>query len=71
MKKVQYRTDRKINSTENNGYAEGLRDEQLVSKDLLDTEIPDSDILPQAINETGEEVREVYNEEGYTNRPGL
>lgn len=71
MKKVQYRADRKINSTENNGYAAGVRDEQLVTKDLIDTEIPDTDILPQAINETGEEMREVYNEEGFTNRPGL
>ncbi len=71
MKKVQYRADRKINSTENNGYAEGVRDEQLVAQDLIDTEIPESDILPQAINETREEQREVYNEEGYTNRPGI
>lgn len=70
MKKVQYRTDRQINSTENNGYAVGVRDENLVSKDLIDTEIPETDVLPKAIRETGEEPRETYNEEGFTNIKG-
>lgn len=63
--KVQYPTDRQINSTENNGYAEGYRDENLVSKDLLDTEISEDDMLPKAVRENDEAIRDTYNEEGF------
>lgn len=65
MSKLKFPTDRQINSTENNGYAEGVRDENLWEKDLIDTEIPEADILPIKTNETGVEKRPVYNEQGY------
>jgi len=42
-----------------------MRDENLVTKDLIDTEIPEDDILPEAIRETGEAIRDTYNEEGF------
>jgi len=70
MSKLKFPTDRKINSTDNNGYAEGFRDENLLQKDLLDTEIPEDDLLPEEMHETGEKNRDIYNEEGYTHDPG-
>jgi len=70
MTRLKFPTDRRINSTENNGYAEGVRDENLVEKDLLDTEIPETDLIPSLTDETGVKKRPVYNEEGYTNHPG-
>ncbi|MDL2256298.1 hypothetical protein LJC38_06910 [Parabacteroides sp. OttesenSCG-928-K15] len=65
MKKLRYTTDRMINSTENNGYAEGYRDENLIEQNLLDTEIPEDDMIPDVVSETRVAGREVYNEEGY------
>lgn len=67
MKKLKFDTDRKIESTDNNEYSEGLRDENLVEQDGWDSEIPLDDYIPDIIDETGEEDVEMYNEEGYRN----
>ncbi len=64
----QIPTDRQIMSTENNGYAEGVRDENLWPEDILNSEMPLSDGIPDPEDDrTGLENREVYNEEGYEN----
>jgi len=70
MAKLKFPTDRMINSTENNGYAKGLRDENLIEKNLIDTEIPETDLIPALTDETGIGKRPVYNEEGYIHHPG-
>ncbi|MDL2223861.1 hypothetical protein LJB92_00935 [Bacteroidales bacterium OttesenSCG-928-M06] len=65
MKHFKFETDRTIDSTENNEYVEGLRDENLVEENLIDTEIPFSDEIPDIIRETKEDDRPLYDEEGY------
>lgn len=70
MEEIQYTTDRMINSTDTNEYAEGLRDETLLQEDLIDTNIPLTDTIPDGLRETREEDRPLYNEEGYRNNPG-
>ena len=62
---VKLPSDRVINSTDTNEYAEGFRDETLVDDSLVDVEIPLSDEIPEAINENQEGERPIYNEEGY------
>ncbi len=69
MNKIKFPTDRQILSTENNGYADGTRDESLWPKDLVDTEIPETDAVIEAYDEDGTEDREVYDEEGFLNDP--
>lgn len=70
MSKLRFSSDRSINTTENNEYAEGYRDENLIEKDGIDSEIPLDDEIPDIVNESGEEDRPIYNEEGYENDPG-
>ena len=65
MKKIKFPTDRMRNSTDNNGYAEGFRDETLWEEDIVDTDVPFDDEIPDDVDETGEADRPVYNEEGY------
>ncbi len=65
---MQFDSDRQIMSTENNGYAEGVRDESLWQEDILNSEMPLSDGIPDPEDDkTGLESREVYNEEGFEN----
>lgn len=59
---LKYDTDRMIDSTENNEYAENLRDETLIEENILDTEIPIDDIIPDIVRETREEDRPLYSE---------
>ncbi|MFR6352135.1 MAG: hypothetical protein ACLUNN_07485 [Alistipes finegoldii] len=40
-------------STENNGFAGGERDENLIDEELLETEIPLDDRIPDAAHEDG------------------
>ena len=65
MEDFEFETDRVIDSTENNEYVEGFRDENLVDENILDTEIPKSDKIPDIIHENLEDERPLYDEEGY------
>ena len=70
MGKLEIRNDRTVLSTENNGYAGSERDENLIEEDLVDTEIPVDDRIPDGIDEIVEDDRPVYDEEGYRHDPG-
>ena len=48
----------------------GERDENLIDEELLETEIPLDDRIPDAAHEDGENDRPVYDEEGYRHDPG-
>ncbi|MCC8088810.1 MAG: hypothetical protein LIO79_06055 [Rikenellaceae bacterium] len=65
MSIIEIENDRKIDSTDNNGYAEGVRDENLWPQDGWDSEIP----LDQEIDDYfyDAENTPVYNENGYEN----
>lgn len=63
MKELRLRPDRTIDSTDNNEFANGLRDETLLAEDMLE-EIPVDDRIPDGIDETGEGERPVYDEMG-------
>ena len=65
MKHFEFETDRVVDSTENNEYQQGLRDENLIEEDLMDTEIPFTDEIPDAVKENKEDDRPLYDEEGY------
>ena len=67
---VEFPTDRTVISTENNGFAGDERDENLIDEELLETEIPLDDRIPDAAHEDGENDRPVYDEEGYRHDPG-
>lgn len=67
---VEFPTDRAVISTDNNGFAGDERDETLIEENLVETEIPIDDSIPDAVHETEEAVRPVYDEEGYRNDPG-
>ena len=57
MGKLEIRNDRTVLSTENNGYAGSERDENLIEEDLVDTEIPVDDRIPDGIDEIVEDDR--------------
>lgn len=67
---VEFPNNRTVISTENNGFAGGERDENLIDEELLETEIPLDDRIPDAAHEDGENDRPVYDEEGYRHDPG-
>ena len=67
---VEFPTDRTVISTDNNGFAGNERDETLIYENLLETEIPLDDRIPDAAHEDAENDRPVYDEEGYQNDPG-
>jgi len=67
---VEFRNDRTVIATENNGFAGGERDENLIDEELLETEIPLDDRIPDAAHEDAENDRPVYDEEGYRYDPG-
>lgn len=58
-------TDRIIDSTDTNEYAENMRDETMWEQSLIDTELPESEYIPDMTGETGEDDRPVYEESGY------
>lgn len=70
MDEIKFRNDRTILSTSNNGFAGNERDENLVEENLVDTEIPTEDRIPDGVDEIIEDDRPVYDEEGYRNKPG-
>ncbi|MCD7962024.1 MAG: hypothetical protein LUF90_00340 [Rikenellaceae bacterium] len=65
MSIIEFPTDRIIDSTENNEFAEGTNDENLWKEDIVDTQISSDDRIPDVTNETGIEDTPVYNENGY------
>ena len=67
---IECPTDRTVISTENNGFAGDERDETLIDENLVETEIPLADRIPDAVRETEEGDRPIYDEEGYRNDPG-
>ncbi|CVI65855.1 MULTISPECIES: hypothetical protein [unclassified Alistipes] len=71
MGKFLFRNDRIIFSTRNNGFAGNERDETLIEENLIDTEIPTDDRIPDGTDEIVEDDRPVYDEEGYRNKPGV
>lgn len=70
MNRVKFRNDRTVLSTENNGLAGSERDENLLEEDLIDTQIPVDDRIPDGVNEIVEDDRPVYDEQGYRHKPG-
>lgn len=70
MGKIEFPTDRTVISTDNNGFAGNERDENLIEENLVETQIPIDDRIPDAVHETSERDRPVYDEEGYRNDPG-
>ena len=54
---VEFPNDRTVISTENNGFAGGERDENLIDEELLETEIPLDDRIPDAAHEDAENDR--------------
>lgn len=65
MTKLHLPSDRVIDSTDTNEYAEGLRDETIAEEYLIDTEVSIDDEIPQGVNETQEGDRPLYDEQGY------
>ena len=67
---VEFPNDRTVISTENNGFAGGERDENLIDEELLETEIPLDDRIPDAAHEYAEHDHHVYEKESYRYDPG-
>lgn len=65
MAEIKLPTDRRIDSTDTNEFATGLRDEQLLAEDLV-VDVPIVDDIPGGVYETGEDDRPLYNESGIT-----
>ncbi|WP_295937208.1 hypothetical protein [uncultured Alistipes sp.] len=70
MSKIEFPSDRAVISTDNNDFVGPELDENLIEEDLIDTEIPIDDRIPEGVNETGEQERQEYDEEGYRHDPG-
>jgi len=68
-KTLRYDSDRTIDSTENNEYAEGFRDEDIAGLNIVGEEIPRSDYIPDGLNEDGGNDRPLYDESGADDAP--
>ncbi|MCD8186562.1 MAG: hypothetical protein LUD68_09040 [Rikenellaceae bacterium] len=53
MTVLRYDSDRVVDSTENNEYAEGYRDEIIAGESMVGEDIPTSDFIPDGLNEDG------------------
>lgn len=69
MKTIRYDSDRTIDSTGNNEYAEGYRDEIIAGEEIYGEEIPIADYIPDGLNEDGARDRPIYDENGNENAP--
>ena len=69
MKPLRYDSDRTIDSTDNNEYAEGYRDEIIAGEEIVGEQIPLSDYIPDALNEDGGYDRPIYDENGAEDAP--
>ena len=56
--------DRTIDSTDNNEFATGLRDETMLAEEMVGGEIPLDDEIPESVDEAREGDRPLYNEMG-------
>lgn len=65
MTPFEFRSDRTVDSTDNNEYADGDRDETMWEEDIVDTDISVDDTIPGGLDETGEGQRPEYSEEGF------
>lgn len=65
MEDFEFTTDRTVDSTGNNEYAEGMRDENLWDDDLIDTDVSIDDRVPDAVGETNASDRPLYDEQDY------
>lgn len=63
MENLDY-DDRIIDSTENNEYNEGLRDENLIEENLIDVDIPEDDLIANEARREKEDNRPLYSEDG-------
>lgn len=70
MQEIKFPTDRTIDSTDTNEYADGQRDENFWEEDIVDTEIANSDIIPSAVDELGQTPRPEYEEDGFRENIG-
>lgn len=67
MKEFKVPSDRTVDSTDNNEFAAGLRDETMLAEDAIENaldDVPLDDLIPGAIDETGEADRPLYDEMG-------
>ncbi len=62
-----YISDRVVDSTDNNEYADGDRDENFWEEDIVDTEIPADDRFSKYMDE---DHRPEYGEEGFRGNIG-
>jgi len=69
MEPIRYDSDRRIDSTDNNEYAEGYRDEVIAGEEIVGEEIPTTDFIPDGLNEDGTYDRPIYDENGAENAP--
>lgn len=67
---MEFTSDRVVDSTDNNEYADGDRDETLWEEDIVDTGIPVDDTIPGGLDESGEGDRPEYGEEGFRENVG-
>jgi hypothetical protein len=65
MSRFHLHSDRVIDSTDNNEYSEGLRDETISEEYLIDTDVPVDDAISQEVSDTPEGERPLYDEQGY------
>lgn len=65
MEDLEFKTDRTVDSTDNNEYAGVMRDENLWDDDLIDTDVLISDRIPDEAGETRDADRPIYDEQDY------
>ncbi len=63
MAEIRVHSDRTVDSTDNNGFADGTRDETRIDADLLE-EISVDEEIPEALDEAGVGNRPFYDETG-------
>ena len=63
MAEIRIRSDRRGDSTDNNGFADGTRDETAIAADLTE-EVSVDEEIPEALDEAGVGHRPVYDEAG-------
>ena len=65
MANFNYNPDRVADSTDNNEYADGDRDENLWEEDIVDTDIATDDAIINGEEDKGEGERPEYSEAGF------
>ncbi len=70
MDYTDYSPDRHALSTDNNEFAEGVRDETRWDSDLVDIDIATDDVLSNTLDEDLRNDRPLYDEEGFRHNTG-